>query len=135
MMSVHQKQACKDIVKKKVMCITSGCGFGKTVVGLTSLVILQKRKPSTTMLIVCTPEGVKKTWNVEHTKWRHTSHLNVIPLLGTPKKRLELLTARDIDAYAISYNNLQWLLDNNKGRNKVVFDYVFADEGNAVVSI
>jgi len=127
-MAPPQIQAYRDILVKKRMCISSGCGFGKTIVGLTSFSVLLKKRPKSKMLIVCTPEGVKTTWTTEHKKWSHTHHLKVTPLIGTPKKREKLLNQKS-DAYAISYNSLEWLVKTNKHVN---FDFVFADEADCL---
>lgn len=125
--SPEQKQAVRDILKKKVMCITSDCGFGKTVVGLTSFAMIKKKYPETKALVVCTPEGVKGTWTKEHDKWEQLKHLNVVPLVGSPDKRLKLLK-QDADVFVISYHSLKWLVQNNKH----TFDFIFADEGDCL---
>ena len=127
-LSPSQVQAYKDILIKKRMCIASECGWGKSVSCLNAFTILLKKKPESKGLIVCTPEGVKKTWAVEHTKWSHTNHLKVVPLLGTPKQREKLLN-QDADMYAISYNSLKWLVEVNKYIN---FNFVFADEADCL---
>jgi len=130
-LSPQQVQAYRDMLKKKVMCISSGCGFGKTISFLNAFTLLLRKRPESKSLVVCTPAGVKKTWSVEHTKWSHTKHLRVVPLLGTPTKRLKLLN-QDADIYVISYNSLKWLFENNKGRNKINFNFVYADEGHCL---
>lgn len=127
----QQIQAYRDVLTKKVMCISSDCGFGKTIVGLSAFALLLKKRPESKALIVCTPEGIKKTWSTEHKSWSHTKHLRVVPLLGLPGKRLKLLK-QDADVYAISYNSLKWLFENNKGRNRIKFNFVYADEGDCL---
>lgn len=126
-LSSAQRLAYRDILVKKRMCISSECGFGKTISCLNALVVLKKKKPNAKLLVTCIPEGVKKTWSVEHTKWTHTRHLKVLPLLGNPKQRLKLLE-QEADVYVISYNLLEWLKKNNKHQ----FDFVFADEGDCL---
>ena len=127
----NQINAYKDILRKKAMCVSSDCGFGKTIVGLSAYVLMKKRDPKAKMLVVCIPEGVKKTWSQEHLKWTHTKNLKVTPLLGNPKQRMKLLKD-DSDVYVISYNLLKWLLDNNKGKDRINFSFVFADEGDCL---
>lgn len=95
---------------------------------LNAFTILLKKVPTSKALIVCTPEGVKKTWSVEHTKWSHTKHLKIVPLLGTPKQREKLLN-QEADGYAISYNTLKWLVETNK---HIDFNFVFADEADCL---
>lgn len=126
--SAQQTQAVKDILTRRVMCITSDCGFGKTVVGLTAIAIMKKKYPDYKALVVCTSEGVRGTWAKEHSKWSHLTHLRVISLLGTPKQRLDKLKG-DGDVFAITYNNLKWLVDNNRFHQ---FNFVFADEGDCL---
>lgn len=126
-LSQPQKQAVNDILNKKNMCITSDCGFGKTVVGLSAISKMKKRYPTTKALVVCTPEGVKGTWSNEHNKWSHLKHLRVTPLLGSPTKRLELLNTES-DVFVITYHNLRWLASVNPH----TFDFVFADEGDCL---
>lgn len=127
-LSKPQIQAYKDMLTKKVMCISSDCGFGKTISCLNAFTVLLKKVPTSKMLIVCTPEGVKSTWGTEHKKWSHTKHLKIIPLVGTPKQREKLLN-QEADGYAISYNSLEWLMKTNKHIN---FNFVFADEADCL---
>lgn len=130
-LSPEQRTAYKDMLAKKTMCISSDCGFGKTISGLTAFAVLKKKVPESKMLVVCTPQGVKTTWSKEHLKWTHTNKLKVSALLGTPAQRLKKLK-EDVDIYAVTYHTLKWLLDSNKGKNKVKFNFVFADEADCL---
>lgn len=126
----EQVQAYKDILKKKTFCITSDCGFGKTATLLTAFVVMKRKFPNRKMLVVCTPEGTKKTWTKEHLKWSHTKHLKVCTLTTlTPKKRAIELNKNEHDVYVVSYGMLNWLLENNK---KVKFEYIGADEADCL---
>lgn len=95
---------------------------------LNAFTLLLKKKPESKLLIVCTPKGVEKTWAHEHKKWSHTKHLNIKSLACGPAQRIKLLQ-ENADGYAISYNNLKWLSENNPGIN---FNFVFADEGDCL---
>lgn len=127
-LDVNQRAAYRDIVKRKRMCISSDCGFGKTVVGLSAFRLIQKKKRNAKMLVVCTPAGVKSTWKGEHLKWSHLKDLKVLPLLGTPKKRLKLLEQQEADVYAVSYGLLKWLHEVSD----IKFDFIYADEGDCL---
>lgn len=131
LLSPEQRQAYKDILRRKVLGLASDCGFGKTIVCLTSFVVLLRKRPDAKLLVVCTPKGVTATWRTEHKDWEHTQHLRVSILAGTPKQRVAALQ-QEADAYVISYNNLRWLYETNKGRSRVKFIYVFADEGDCL---
>ncbi len=125
----EQKSAIKQILTKKIGCIAPDCGFGKTIVFLTSFAILKYKlnRPNIKALVVCTPKGVKETWTVEHLKWSHTRNLKVLSLVGPPAKRAKILV-EDGDIYCISYNSLKWLAAQDLPH----FDYVFADEGSCL---
>lgn len=130
-LSPPQNQSYRDMLKKKVMCISSDCGYGKSICGLSAFVVLLKKYPKSKMLIVCTPQGVENTWRGEHLEWSHTKHLRVTALNCTPVKRLKLIK-EEADIYVISYNSLKWLMDNNKGKSKIKFNFVFADEADCL---
>lgn len=128
----YQVKAYKDIIRDKSFCITDDCGGGKTICGLSAAVVLLRKRPTTKMLVVCTPTGVKEAWSKEYLKWSHTKHLRVAVLNGTPTERLKLLRQNDHDIYAISYNSLQWLVNNN---DDITFTYVFADEADCLKGV
>jgi len=128
----YQLVAAKDIVRDKVFCITDDCGGGKTIIALTAFKIIKKKYPTLKMLVVCTSKGVASTWSNEYKKWSHTKHFKVAVLNQTPVKRLALLNQNDHDIYAISYNSLEWLSQNNK---VIQFDYVFADEADCLKGV
>ena len=130
-LSPHQIQCYKDILINKTLCIKPDCGFGKTICALTAYAILKKRSPKSIALIVCTPEGVKKTWSHEHKNWSHTKNIKIMPLLGTPEERLRKLKVKS-DIYIISYHNLGWLEEHN---NHIKFKFVFADEGDCLKGV
>lgn len=125
----EQVEAYKDIIRRKVFCICDDCGFGKSIIGLSAMVVMLRKQPQSKMLVVCTPKGVKGTWKTEHTNWTHTKHLRVATLSGTPAQRLKLLKENNHDVYAISYNSLEWLADNNDDIN---FTFVYADEADCL---
>lgn len=127
-MSEQQVKAVNDIISNKVGCITPDCGFGKTVVGLTSFVALKKLGAAHKMLVLCTPKGIEETWSTEHKKWEHLKHLSIVSLNQPPDVRLIELKG-DYEVYCLSYNSLQWL---SKNKGNIVFDYVFADEGSCL---
>lgn len=64
-----------------------------------------------------------KTWQNEIEKWNHLNHLTFTSLVGTPKKRIELLK-ENTHLHLISTDLVTWLIKNSK------FDYdaVIIDE-------
>ena len=129
--NLHKDQRLNilEMLNRRVGCITSDCGGGKTVMGLTAYEVVRREKPKRKMLVVCSPKGAKETWSKEHTHWSHLSHLRVAALVGTPAQRKKLLED-DHDVYVITYNSLKWLLDNCK----LPFHFVYADEGDCLKS-
>ena len=125
----YQVKAYKDILRDKVFAICDRCGGGKSIICLSACAVLKRKSPKSKMLIVCTPKGIKNAWSNEYLNWTHTKSLRVAVLNGNPKQRQKLLDGNNHDIYAISYNSLEWLVDNNK---YIKFDFVFADEADCL---
>lgn len=128
-LSKAQVRAYRDMLIKKRMCISSDCGFGKTISCLNAFTILKKRRSNQKLLVVCTSKGVEETWKGEHKKWSHTKHLDIVTLDGNPTQRKRLLQQKGVDGYVISYNKLKWFRDN---KGDIDFTFVFADEGDCL---
>lgn len=126
----EQRLNILEMLNRKVGCITSDCGGGKTMMGLTAYEVLRRKKAKRKMLVVCSPKGAKETWSREHSNWGHLSDLRVANLTAPPKKREQLLASDDYDVYVCSYNTLKWVLDRNKHK----FYFVYADEGDCLKS-
>ena len=123
----EQRLNILEMLNRKVGCITADCGGGKTPMGLTAYEVLRRKKSKRKMLVVCSPEGAKKTWTQEHKKWGHLSHLRIANLTVPANKRQAELDS-DSDVYVITYNSLKWLVD----RNRIPFYFIYADEGDCL---
>lgn len=130
----EQKGAINFILNNRVGCIAPECGSGKTVIGLTAFIGMQKLNPSASlkMLVVSTKMGIQETWSREHLKWDHLKHLKVVVLEGNQRERLQKFHygLENGEVFCISYNNLPWLAGWNDDWCK--FHYVFADEGSCL---
>lgn len=101
-------------------------GLGKTVTTLTlALKLLQKGK-ARRVLVVAPPRVADEVWRQEAEAWDHLASLEVVPLVGSPKKRMELL-AKEADIHVISYSLLGWLLANSR----LPYDTLILDEASA----
>ena len=121
-----QRASIKDIFRQKKCAITSGCGYGKSIVGLSCIKIAYKKwnKPT---LVVGNKEAVTGTWSNEYKNWSHTKNFKVVVLTGTPNERLHKLKQK-AHIYVVSYNLLKWLTENNHHR----FGMVIADEATCL---
>lgn len=68
------------------------------------------------------------TWTGEAAKWDHLKHLQVIPVLGSVKKRIESLHTPG-DVWVINRENTHWLVEYY--RNDWPFDTVVLDESSS----
>lgn len=132
----EQKNAINFILNNKVGCIAPECGSGKTVIGLTAFLGMQKLMlgQKLHMLVVSTKMGIQETWSKEHLKWDHLKHLNVLVLEGNQRERIQKYEAgyKDADIVCVSYNNLQWLRDYEVNNGFIPYVFVFADEGSCL---
>lgn len=138
-MHPEQKAAVNWILNNKVGCLAPECGSGKTVIGLTAFRGIQKLHSGRLcrLLVVSTKQGVRETWANEHRKWNHLEGLSVAVLEGERKRREEIAEKALNDraeVFCISYNNLDWFLNWQKGEGEryIFFDMVFADEGSCL---
>lgn len=120
----HQWIAIKDIIERKILCITADCGFGKTVVSLATIVILKKKKLISKVLIVAPSKSVDETWAKEHLKWEFSKDLKIVKL--TNKKHININVEADI--YVTSFGNLGWIEKNNIHK----FDFILVDEAHNI---
>ena len=125
-LSDTQRWAIKDILKQRRCAITSNCGFGKSIVGLSTAKITYK-KWNQPVLVVGNKEAVTGTWSNEYKNWEHTKRLKVVVLTGTPSERLIKLKQK-AHIYVISYNLLKWLVEVNI----YPFGMVIADEATCL---
>lgn len=124
----YQTRAAEFICDKGSAMLALDCGLGKTIITLTAHNNIESR----CTLILGPPRVANHVWTEEAAKWEHTKHLNIIPLVGTPKKRCELLNKR-ADIFTMSYDLLPWLVELY-GLKLWPFDTVIADESSMLKS-
>lgn len=106
----------------------AGMGSGKTSGTLMILEALRLAGELEGPTLVLGPMRViRDTWPDEAKKWLQTEHFTIVPLIGTPAKRKELLREK-ANIYTLSYENLPWLVDLLGARWP--FRQVVADESD-----
>lgn len=89
----------------------AGMGMGKTVATLTTLdnnILAGESHPA---LILAPTRVCRTTWPLECRKWSHLASMEVVPIVGTARERLDALK-QDAPVYACNYDNLPWLVDH-----------------------
>lgn len=131
-LSGYQEDAARRMEEAKRIVVLMRMGMGKTITTLTALVDLSVKKA----LIVAPATVVDEdVWGKEARAWEHTAHLDVLPLTGDAKCRLNKLTGGSRgpragksggDIEVISYENFLWLTD--QGEVRLRYDAVVFDE-------
>jgi SNF2 family DNA or RNA helicase len=106
-------------------------GSGKTLATLSALTACRELEEAP-VLILGPKRVAKKTWPDEVKNWKHLSHLEVSPVIGTATERLTALK-RDVPIYTINYENLPWLYDTF-GQARWPFRTIIADESTKLKS-
>ena len=106
MLKHYQTQAVNQAVHalrtQNAYGLLLGCGLGKTLVSLTIFDTLQFKR-----VLVTAPCRVIHHWLEERQRWE--TKLPVVPLVGTPQKREDLLNVIPSAIFVISHDNLHWL--------------------------
>ena len=122
----YQKFATEFIKTHPQSAILLDMGLGKTSITLTALADLLFDSFDSHRVLVIAPIRVAKfSWPDELRKWDHLSHLTFAVAVGTPKERLEALSA-GADITIINRENVQWLVEKSGFRWD--FDTVIVDE-------
>lgn len=130
----YQKDTIARSVLSKNAAVLLGTGLGKTIVALTIIDQLLKRKLIKKTLLVCTKKAMFNTWRQEAVEWEHTKYLKFSMLHGSARsgksdqvRKSNLLSKADI--YLINYEGLVWLSETlGTRRFKFDFDCVIYDE-------
>lgn len=124
------QQFCIDsVIQNKALGLFLDMGLGKTVITLTALQELRYQRWEVAKPLIIAPKKVaESTWTTEAKKWAHLEKMRIIPVLGSPQKRLRAL-ATPGDAYIINRENITWLVEHY--RNSWPFDMVILDESSS----
>ncbi len=104
----------------------AGMGTGKTVCSLTLIDLLHTVGNGDPVLVLGPLRVARDTWPEEAQKWQHTSHMTIVPVIGTPRERRGALSV-PAHVHTMNYENLPWLIDHFEGK-AWPFRTVFADE-------
>ena len=132
----YQVRAIKESMEKRIGAIFMGTGLGKTIVALTVIDQLQKRKKIKSALVVSTKKIIFNTWRQEAQKWEHTKRLKFSLIhheagRGNAERIKRVALVRQADVYLINYENLAWLrkiLDHLYKGRPIPFQAIFYDE-------
>lgn len=119
-----------DFVRDNLRCaLWADMGLGKSSAVLFLLDLLKLLgEIGDSPTLVCGPMRVAQdTWPDEVAKWDQFRDFRIMPLIGSPKQRVDRLRVR-ADIYTISYENLPWLIEHYMG--KWPFRQVVADESD-----
>jgi len=133
----YQKRAIITAIKKKQAAIFLGTGLGKTIISLTIIDQLLKRRLIKGALVVSPKRAMLNSWRQEAQVWEHTGYLKFSVLHGSvgagnaETVRQRGLMRKDANVFLINYEGLLWLsrsLHKSYSRRAMPFDCVFYDE-------
>ena len=112
--------------------IWAGMGTGKTSAMEFLIALLKLVQGIEEPWLVLGPMRVARdTWPEDLSRWEQFRDMRVMPLVGTPKERLDKLKCK-ADIYTISYELAPWLVDHYM--EKWPFRNVIADESDKLKS-
>ena len=132
----YQVRVIKESMQMKYAAWFIGTGLGKTIMALTIIDQLQKRKLLKSALVVSTKKVIFNTWRQEAQKWEHTQRLKFSLIhheasIGNSERIKRVALARKADVYLINYENLAWLrkvMDTMYRGRLMPFQAIFYDE-------
>ena len=136
-MHEYQKYTVATAIEKKYAAIFLGTGLGKTVISLTIIDQLLKRKLIRSALVVSPKRAMLNSWRQEAELWEHTKDFKFSVLHGSVGKgsaeviRRRNLLDRKANIFLINYEGLPWLsktLHELYSGRLLPFDCVFYDE-------
>lgn len=136
----YQVRVIKESMELKYAAWFIGTGLGKTIMALTVIDQLQKRKKLKSALIVAPKKVVYNTWRQEAQKWEHTKRLKFSIIhheagRGDSERVKRVALVRKADIYLTNYENLAWLrkvFDHLYRGRPMPFQAVFYDESTKI---
>lgn len=123
----YQRKTVDFILKTTHCSIFLEMGLGKTISTLTAINKLIYEELEIDNVLVIAPKRVAESvWGAEIAKWEHISHLRIVKVVGSPKKRREALR-QPADIHIIGRDNVAWLC-GQYGGNMLPFDMLVIDE-------
>ena len=127
----YQQFATARILEQEAVGLWLDMGLGKTVSTLTAVAELLDRFDAWRVLVIAPLRVAESTWPDETAKWDHLKRLQIIPILGSEKKRIQALNTPG-QVYAINRENVVWLVEHLK--SDWHFDTVVIDESSSFKS-
>ncbi len=136
----YQVRVIKESMEKKYAAWFIGTGLGKTIMALTIIDQLQKRKLLKAALVIAPKKVIFNTWRQEAQKWAHTRRLKFSIIhheagVGNSERIRRVALVRDADVFLINYENLAWLrkeLDHMYHGRPMPFQAIFYDESTKI---
>lgn len=126
----YQSLIIDHILQHDRCAVWAGMGMGKTVSSLTVIDAVQLVEDAP-ILVLAPTRVANTTWPEEVGKWQHTAHLNVQPVTGALRDRLQAVRGR-ADVFACNYENLPWLVEH--WGDRWPYRTVIADESTKLKS-
>ena len=114
-----QNRVITHLVEHDETIVVADTGEGKTIMTLTAIAELCEMGVGP-FIITC-PASVVPNWEKEAKLWEHTCNLQINTLIGDAAVREDLLNEA-ADAYVISLNSLDWLLQQPHKCEGIVID-------------
>lgn len=123
----YQDKGTQHLFDHPYAALFAQVGLGKSIMTLTALEWLLGTMAIDKPLIIGPKRVVSHTWPSEIRKWNHTQHLKISVMQGTEKQRIAAFYTK-ADIYAISRDNVAWLVHFAAKSKKWPFDCLVLDE-------
>lgn len=120
-----QLDAIPFLVETPRCNLFAGMGIGKTIGALIALDCISFIDGQYPAIAIGPLAVARDTWPDEIYRWDRFAHMEVVPILGTPRERRAALK-QDAQLYTINYENIPWLV--NELQERWYFKNVIADE-------
>lgn len=122
----YQERGVNHILDNEFCALFLDCGLGKTVTTLTAIKELLDGCIISNALIIAPKKVTQTTWRDEIKNWAHLQDLTISIIDGDVKHRRAAMAAK-ADVYAVSRDNIAWLVAEHGGV-KLPYDMVVIDE-------
>jgi SNF2 family DNA or RNA helicase len=120
---IHEHERC---------ALWAGCGTGKTSGTLSALDGLYLAGETEPTLVLGPLRVARDVWSDEAQRWSNLRHIEVQPIVGTPKEREAALRNTNASVFTINYEMIPWLIEKQGGRWP--YKTIVADEASRLKS-
>lgn len=130
-----QLAAIDHLYEREETLLVAPKGFGKCVVGYTTVDDLLHNGELNRVLVLSTAAVCTDTWALEGAKWSHLDETNTVCLTGeSPKKRIELMDS-DAQIVICNFELMKWLFNEYPTNKEHGFDGLLVDEITKLKSV